>query len=44
MKDMTLSWTVLTLIFIRVTIFAIAQVTLRQGMSSSAVQQSLVGG
>jgi len=44
MKDMTLSWTVLTLIFISVTISAVAQVTLKQGMSSSAVQQSFADG
>jgi multidrug transporter EmrE-like cation transporter len=44
MKDMTLSWTVLTLIFISVTISAIAQVTLKQGMSSPAVQQGFSGG
>lgn len=44
MKEMTLSWTVLTLIFISVTISAVAQVTLKQGMSSAAVQQSLAGG
>ena len=44
MKEMTLPWTVLTLIFISVTISAVAQVTLKQGMSSSAVQQSLTGG
>ena len=44
MKEMTISWTVLTLIFISVTISAIAQVTLKQGMSSPAVQQGLSGG
>lgn len=44
MKEMTISWTVLTLIFISVTISAIAQVTLKQGMSSPAVQQGLTGG
>jgi len=44
MKEMTLSWTVLTLIFISVTISAVAQVTLKQGMSSPVVQQSLTGG
>lgn len=44
MKDMTISWTVLTLIFISVTISAIAQVTLKQGMSSPTVQQGLTGG
>ena len=44
MKEMTISWTVLALIFISVTISAIAQVTLKQGMSSPAVQQGLTGG
>ena len=44
MKEMTISWTVLTLIFISVTISAVAQVTLKQGMSSPAVQQGLTGG
>ncbi|MGC1954326.1 MAG: small multi-drug resistant family protein [Gammaproteobacteria bacterium] len=44
MKDMTLSWTVLTLIFISVSISAIAQITLKHGMSSPAVQQGLGGG
>lgn len=44
MKDMTISWTVLTLIFISVTISAIAQVTLKHGMSSQAVQQGITGG
>ncbi len=44
MKELTISWTVLTLIFISVTISAIAQVTLKQGMSSPAVQQGLTGG
>ena len=44
MKEMTISWTVLTLIFISVTISAIAQVTLKQGMSSPTVQQGLAGG
>lgn len=39
MKEMTISWTVLALIFISVTISAIAQVTLKQGMSSTTVQQ-----
>lgn len=44
MKDMTLSWTVLTLIFISVSISAVAQITLKHGMSSPAVQQGLGGG
>jgi len=44
MKDMTIPWTVLTLIFISVTISAVAQVTLKHGMSSPAVQQGLSGG
>ena len=44
MKEMTISWPILTLIFISVTISAIAQVTLKQGMSSPAVQQGLTGG
>ena len=44
MKEMTISWTVLTLIFISVTISAIAQITLKQGMSSPDVQQGLTGG
>jgi multidrug transporter EmrE-like cation transporter len=44
MKDMTISWTVLTLIFISVTLSAIAQITLKHGMSSPAVQQGLTGG
>ena len=44
MKEMTIPWTVLALIFISVTISAIAQVTLKQGMSSPAVQQGLTGG
>jgi multidrug transporter EmrE-like cation transporter len=43
MKAMTISWTVLTLIFISVSISAIAQVTLKHGMSSPAVQQGLTG-
>jgi multidrug transporter EmrE-like cation transporter len=43
MKTATISWTVLTLIFISVSISAIAQVTLKHGMSSPAVQQGLVG-
>lgn len=43
MKEMTISWTVLTLIFVSVTISALAQVTLKQGMSSQVVQQSLTG-
>jgi multidrug transporter EmrE-like cation transporter len=43
MKDMTISWTVLTLIFISVSISAIAQITLKYGMSSPAVQQGLSG-
>lgn len=41
MKAMTIPWTVLTLIFISVTISAIAQVTLKHGMSSPTVQQGL---
>lgn len=44
MKAMNLSWTILTLIFISVTISAVAQITLKQGMSSSNVQQGLTGG
>jgi len=44
MKGMTISWTVLTLIFISVSISAIAQVTLKHGMSSPSVQQGLAGG
>ena len=44
MKEMTLSWPVLTLIFICVTNSAIAQVTFKQGMSSTTVQQGLTGG
>ena len=43
MKASTISWTVLTLIFISVSISAIAQVTLKHGMSSPAVQQGLAG-
>lgn len=43
MKEMSISWTVLTLIFISVTISAVAQVTLKHGMSSPAVQQGLTG-
>ncbi|NOS88394.1 MAG: small multi-drug resistant family protein [Methylococcaceae bacterium] len=41
---MTISWPVLTLIFISVTISAVAQITLKHGMSTTAVQQSLSGG
>ena len=44
MKEMTISWAVLTLIFISVTISAVAQVTLKHGMSSPTVQQGLSGG
>lgn len=44
MKEMTLSWPILTLIFISVTISAVAQITLKQGMSTAAVQQSLSAG
>jgi len=44
MKATTLSWTILTLIFISVTISAVAQITLKQGMSSNSVQQGLTGG
>lgn len=43
MKATTISWTVLTLIFISVSISAIAQVTLKHGMSSPSVQQGLAG-
>jgi len=41
MKNMTLSWTILALIFISVTISAVAQTTLKHGMSSPTVQQGL---
>lgn len=44
MKDLALSWTVLTLIFISVTISAFAQITLKHGMSSAAVQQGIASG
>jgi multidrug transporter EmrE-like cation transporter len=44
MKEMTIPWTVLTLIFISVSMSAIAQITLKHGMSSPAVQQGLTGG
>ncbi len=41
MKAMTISLTVLTLILISVSISAIAQITLKHGMSSPTVQQGL---
>ncbi|MDD1611114.1 MAG: hypothetical protein LUO95_11135 [Methylococcaceae bacterium] len=44
MKEMSISWTVLTLIFISVSMSAVAQITLKHGMSSPAVQQGLTGG
>lgn len=44
MRELSISWTVLTLIFISVTISAVAQVTLKHGMSSPAVQQGLASG
>ena len=44
MKDMAISWTVLTLIFISVSISAIAQITLKHGMSSTIIQQSIASG
>ncbi len=43
MKNMTLSWSVLALIFISVSLSAIAQITLKHGMSSPAVQKGLAG-
>lgn len=44
MKVMTISWVILTLILISVSISAIAQITLKHGMSSPSVQQSLNSG
>mgnify|MGYP001636546290 CR=1 FL=1 len=44
MKTMAISWPILTLIVISVGISAIAQVTLKHGMSTPGVQQSLSEG
>lgn len=43
MKAMTISLTVFLLILISVSISAIAQITLKHGMSSASVQQGLTG-